>query len=273
MGNNLCNECPTCFGEDSKVDSKQSSGFSQKSKEGKGMKSNMMEMESIEPKYYEAEKKKWLDKNLNPGIAEVFKKYGPFQIATPEDPQLQYCQYESISFDESKYRYIGQTKDGVAKGRGMLIISEKILTDSLTQDQDSPRFKESLIICDFINGRAKGEGAIYFEDGVYFTGRIEDGKMKRGTLRLKTGNTYEGSFSDDLFEGKGTLRFKDGRMYTGDFVKDKMEGRGVFMWVDGTKYDGEWREGKQHGKGTVTTKDGLVEERNFDNGKRVVANK
>ena len=36
--------------------------------------------------------------------------------------------------------------------------------------------------------------------------------------------TYEGNFSQNLFEGKGKLTYKDGRQYEGDFKAGKKDG-------------------------------------------------
>ena len=61
--------------------------------------------------------------------------------------------------------------------------------------------------------------------------------------------TYEGEFSQNLFEGKGKLTFKDGRSYEGDFRAGKKEGNGTMVFPNGNKYIGGWENDLQHGIG------------------------
>jgi hypothetical protein len=68
---------------------------------------------------------------------------------------------------------------------------------------------------------------------------------------------YQGSFSQNLFEGKGKLTFNDGRVYAGDFSMGKRHGQGTMTFANGSKYIGAWRDDMQHGVGIfVNEKDG-----------------
>lgn len=69
--------------------------------------------------------------------------------------------------------------------------------------------------------------------------------------------TYEGSFSNNLFEGKGRLTYKDGRMYEGDFKAGKKDGTGTMVQPNGNKYIGDWSNDMKHGIGVwYNAKDG-----------------
>lgn len=69
--------------------------------------------------------------------------------------------------------------------------------------------------------------------------------------------TYEGNFSQNLFEGKGKLTYKDGRCYVGDFKQGKKDGNGTMVLPNGNKYIGQWENDTKHGIGIwYTAKDG-----------------
>ena len=81
--------------------------------------------------------------------------------------------------------------------------------------------------------------------------------------------TYEGSFSQNLFEGKGKLTYKDGRMYEGDFKAGKKDGNGTMILPNGNKYIGQWENDCKHGIGVwYTAKDGVKKQGQWANDKR-----
>jgi len=65
--------------------------------------------------------------------------------------------------------------------------------------------------------------------------------------------TYEGNFSQNLFEGKGKLTYKDGRRYDGDFKAGKKDGNGTMIFPNGNKYIGQWENDTKHGVGILYT--------------------
>ena len=81
--------------------------------------------------------------------------------------------------------------------------------------------------------------------------------------------TYEGKFSQNLFEGKGKLTYKDGRQYEGDFKQGKKDGNGTMTFPNGNKYIGQWENDAQHGIGIqYTAKDQQKKQGQWTNGKR-----
>ena len=72
----------------------------------------------------------------------------------------------------------------------------------------------------------------------YYDGAL-DGAGRRcgpGQMTYDSGNTYEGPFADDAYEGAG----------------------GVYRWADGDVQEGGWRGGERHGTGVFRGRDGRV---------------
>jgi len=81
--------------------------------------------------------------------------------------------------------------------------------------------------------------------------------------------TYEGTFEQNLFEGKGKLTFRDSHFYEGDFKAGKKEGQGTYVYANGNKYIGAWRHDVQHGIGIFySAKDGSKKQGEWKDGKR-----
>jgi len=88
-----------------------------------------------------------------------------------------------------------------------------------------------------------------FKDAVYF-GDIE--YLKRngiGIMKYDSGRFYEGSWKNDLRDGKGYEHFPNGNSYEGEYNKGKPHGNGVFKWNTGEIYDGQWKDGLKQGDG------------------------
>ena len=135
----------------------------------------------------------------------------------------------------SESRYIGQVSEGVLNGK--------------VHYQQSSQGNGDFFICNFVDGRASGEGAGYYANGDYFIGTFKDNYRAKGELVLENGNVYTGQFVQNLFHGKGTLRNKDGRYYEGEWENGLREGQGFFKWTDGSTYKGEFKRNLQNGQG------------------------
>ena len=217
--------------------------------------------------------------NLNPGIWEAINSHGLHKLYFVENNNIGLVKNEGKTSDLIWYKYIGQRtdKNGIMEGMFMMMITNKVQDESqelwnfsienISQFEEleikdnlifqkKVKIEQYLIVSNFINGRAKGDGAIYFSNGDYFIGTVDDETMNRGILTMKNGNTYEGSFSNNKYEGKGTLKSKAGAMYTGDLINGKAHGKGIMIYVDGSTYFGEWHESKPHGKGIYKNKKG-----------------
>ncbi len=56
--------------------------------------------------------------------------------------------------------------------------------------------------------------------------------------------TYEGEFTQGLWDGIGTLVLTNSQIYTGSFLNGKVDGSGTFTFKDGRKVSGFWKEDK-----------------------------
>ena len=179
----------------------------------------------------------WLGVDSNPGISRGLNENEPFKFDTSMDSNLPFYKIKGSFPDGSILKYFGQVKDEKAEGKGFMLLEGKS--------------EDCLIISNFKEGRASGDGSMYFSNGNYFNGTVEKEAMIQGKMILNNGNTYAGRFSNNEYEGQGTLTFKDGRVYTGCFVKGMKQGYGVMNKPDGSKYSGQWFEDKKHGKGII----------------------
>ena len=194
----------------------------------------------------------------NPGVLKVIEKYGLYNFpSSPVDSlkSIPFYKQEDVTPDGRKYRYFGQMENGVKHGRGHLHFLEK---------------DGEFIIGTFVNGKAEGEGAVYFSNGDYFKGKLSNNQMSSGVILLQNGTKYEGPFVNNLYNGHGILNFNDGRKYKGDFKNGKREGKGFYTWLDGSTYDGDWLNGMQHGRGVYVSKSGAKVEADFYEGKKLI---
>ena len=112
-------------------------------------------------------------------------------------------------------------------------------------------------------GGGKGGGGVY-EGEHNWAGQMEG----RGTLRLASGDVYEGEWKADKKEGRGTIWLVGGDMYEGEYKAGKEEGHGTCRYADGDVYEGEWKAGKMEGRGTCRFANGAVYEGEWTGSKK-----
>ena len=117
--------------------------------------------------------------------------------------------------DENGERFIGELKNGLKEGKGILYYDK------------NDKYK-----------RHKYEG--------YFKKDQLDGK---GIMIWNDMNVYKGDWKNGKKEGKGIMNYNDGDRYEGDFIKDEFEGKGKYYWNNGDLYIGEFKNGMSEGKG------------------------
>ena len=140
----------------------------------------------------------------------------------------------------TKPYFVGETKDGLAHGRGKLF--------------NFP-LKGSLCVYDaeWENGKIRS-GKLYKNYGLYmqliYKGEFNAFFQLHGQgLRLSHDSKYEGSWKNGKKQGYGVVCFSNGDKYKGNFEDGKRHGYGVFLFSNGNQYEGNWRHDKRHGEG------------------------
>lgn len=167
-------------------------------------------------------------------------------------------------------RYIGELKDGIRHGNGILIFpsGEKYVgefKDGLYHGNGIHTFpNRDNYIGEFKNGKRNGNGAF-----IHFIG-INYSRHEPLTFHVNSfiEEKYVGEFLNDLYHGIGTLIFSDGEKYVGEFQNNVYHGEGTLTFLDGTKYIGEFQDGNYHGNGNSTSSDGELYVGEFKHGIR-----
>ena len=102
----------------------------------------------------------------------------------------------------------------------------------------------------FLFGKRHGEGREKTTKGETFEGSyVNDVKTGFGTQNTVEGHHYEGSFAEDMWNGQGKLVYQDGSTYDGEFMNDRPHGRGKATNSDKVFYEGDFLLGLPHGFG------------------------
>ncbi len=159
----------------------------------------------------------------------------------PAPPIANAAVQQSLSLQEGQY--VGDVKDGLPDGRGMLTYH--------------PGSERSSYEGTWLQGKFHGRGILRFANGAEHQGQWENGLLHgRGIKVFSNGDRYEGGFLNDQYHGHGTLRWINGQVYEGGWKNGKRDGQGTYTWPNGSKYIGEWRNSKRNGQGKETQADG-----------------
>ena len=120
-------------------------------------------------------------------------------------------------YNENGERYIGEMKNGLKHGKGLLYYDKYDKTQKFKYEGE---FKDDVL---------DGKGTIYWRDG----------------------DKYEGDFKKGIKEGKGIYSYINGDRYEGEFKNELKEGKGIYSYINGDRYEGEFKNGKIEGKGTM----------------------
>ena len=121
---------------------------------------------------------------------------------------------------------------------------------------------------DFLNGLRHGKGKDEGDNMKYEGDFIKDKKCGKGKILFDSGDTYEGEFNDNKFNGYGHYIWaKNKNEYTGNYLNGKFHGEGRYQWGENEYYNGEYVNGIKEGEGELGFKDGKKFYVNFTNGK------
>ena len=121
---------------------------------------------------------------------------------------------------------------------------------------------------DFLNGLRHGVGKDYRNNSKYEGDFRKDKKCGKGKIVFDSGDTYEGEFNDNKFNGYGHyIWFKNHHEYKGNYLNGKFHGEGFYKWGKNEYYNGEYVNGVKEGEGEICYADGKKFFVNFTNGK------
>lgn len=117
-----------------------------------------------------------------------------------------------------------------------------------------------------------GKASATFENGDTYVGAYVNQKRNGKGVYTHTsaGATYDGDFVDGQKHGVGTMTYPDKSKYEGTWRNDIIQGRGVYFYANGDRYSGEFDKGVKHGQGTyVYASDGSMISGAWNEGKFV----
>ena len=157
-------------------------------------------------------------------------------------------------YNENGEKYIGEIKNGLKEGKGILYYNKN---DEYERKKYDGEFK---------NDKREGKGIIYWNNGDRYEGdfknEIREGK---GKYYCNNGDRYEGDWKNNKSEGKGIIYWKNGDRYEGDWKNNKKEGKGIIYWNNGNRYEGEFKNNKREGKGIMYYNNGKIENGEWKN--------
>ena len=121
----------------------------------------------------------------------------------------------------------------------------------------------------FEEGKLEGLGTeVDLAAKTQYRGEFMDGEKEGwGVLKFEDGSFYEGNFNKGKITGQGKRTWVDKRSYEGEWLDGKMNGKGVFRWDDGKKYEGEYRNNVKFGFGEIYFPNGDVYKGGWADGK------
>jgi len=146
--------------------------------------------------------------------------------------------------------YEGDIKDSSFDGKGKLIYNNG-----------------DIYIGDFLDGERMGKGKYIFNDGTTYEGELLNSEFKgHGIMKWINGVEFEGNFNGLTLIGFGKLKDNNsGDSYEGNFDNNYFNGYGTYSFSDIGIYEGEFEYGLRNGKGTYKNKDGLFYEGEWAN--------
>lgn len=141
------------------------------------------------------------------------------------------------------FSHDGKTADAIE-------IPKKILEDEFSESSKNKNTTKK---------KAKGVQGELATDTCTYKGEVLDGRAEGyGNLTYisgpKSGDTYEGEFENNMFNGHGKYIFKDGGgkyTYTGEFIDGSMTGKGRMTFKNDDIAEGMFVNGKCNGQGKV----------------------
>jgi len=155
---------------------------------------------------------------------------------------------------ENGDEYIGEFKDNYMDGLGKIeyengdIYQGDWLKGKKHGDGKMKYANRDTYEGDWVNDKRHGQGKMVFlpretnSYAVTYEGDWKDNGLSFGKIVFTNGNTYQGNFINNKFDGFGTMIKSYGETYEGGWSKGKRNGYGKLILPNGKTYEGEWND-------------------------------
>lgn len=146
-------------------------------------------------------------------------------------------------------RYIGEFKEGLRQGKGMLFFSNH---------------KRSHLEGNFLNDTIVGVVTCFLKNGDIYQGSVNqkyefhgEGSLVKNKDSDLGQSIYDGSWVKNEKQGRGNYYYSDkdpnypNAVYRGDWKHDKRDGNGYMTYGNGDIYEGKYRNNMRHGIGMI----------------------
>ena len=118
------------------------------------------------------------------------------------------------------------------------------------------------------NDDKTGEGMMPYSNGESYNGTFKKDKYNGfGVYHYHDGSVYEGNFENNVKSGQGTYTWPNGDVYIGNFENDAENGFGIYRHKIGGFYKGHFKNELKHGKGILEDANGNLYDGVFEDDK------
>lgn len=148
--------------------------------------------------------------------------------------------------------FAGAYENGGKRGRGRMDYADgTTITGPLSAKllRKAPECKA--FINPYKEGEFNGQVEVYFGDGGYYKGMMENGRINGpGDYQSAMNEVISGTFMDGVLHGpKGFIENQIGEVYMGNYYHGELHGRGTYQNPRGDYYEGFWQHNMRHGRG------------------------
>lgn len=167
---------------------------------------------------------------LKPVVSGLIEKHGLFTWKTDSQEIINFAENRTFRVSKPDFTFEGQMNGQKKNGKGYLL-----------------KKSGDLWVCPFIDDSPSGTGAIYYETGDYFEGKIYKGNTIEGKMVYADGSFYVGQFMTDGYrDGKGTFYDLTGGRYEGNWKNNLKDGQGIYcqneVWRNGVRVENPGKE-------------------------------
>jgi uncharacterized protein (TIGR02145 family) len=178
----------------------------------------------------------------------------------------------------TKYWYEGDWEKGRIQGKGKKVIDDTLNIESVSifVKEYEGQFSDGIFENGFIriagdgelkgilkDGEFSGEGKMTFQkslaislaknsyEAISYSGKIIDSKFDNGQMKLKSGETLTGVWTNKLFSGSGKLNLGDTYSYDGDWLEGDIHGQGEMTKKNEWLFTGLFNKNQIDGSGEL----------------------